>query len=128
MATTDYGSDISCVSDLDPNLTVVSGPLGVIQAVVRRLQTPRGFLWYDKNYGTDLRAFLNGKPSKFRIAQAIESEALKEERVQRADATVTITTDAITVELALTLAEGTFDLTISVTALTVELISFAQAA
>lgn len=125
---TDYGSDFSCVSDLDPKLSVVSGPLVVAQAIVRRLQTPRGGLWYDLSYGTNVRQWLNGSTSKVRVASAIEAEARKDERVSAARATVTFSQSSMDIRLLITLAEGPFELTIGVNDLTVDLISFQAAA
>ncbi len=120
----EYGVDFHCVDDFDANLSTVSGPLVVIEAVVRRLQTPRGGLWYDRDYGTDLRAFLNGSRSRFRVASAVEQEARKDERVEAAEADVTFTDATMRVDLSLTLEDGVFDLVLNVSALTVELVTF----
>ncbi len=128
MATTDYGSDFSCITDLDAKLSTVSGPLVVGQAILRRYITPRGGLWYDPEYGTDLRQFLNGARSRFAVARACELEALKDDRVQQASAEVEITRDTMTIVVRLTLADGPFALTVSVSSLTVEMIEFSQAA
>lgn len=129
MATTDYGSDFSLVTDLDSNLSTVSGPMVVVQAIVRRLQTPRGKLFYDSSYGHDLRQYINGNTPKSQIRQAVVRECLKDERVDRATAQVTLTGDTMSVVIRLTLVEGeVFTLTIGVDALTVELITFDQAA
>lgn len=98
----------------------------VVQAVARRLQTPRGGLWYDPDYGTDLRQYLNGARSRFRVSRDVENEALKDERVLAASASVTFASQTMTVVLALTLATGVFTLTILVTELTVALVNFSQ--
>lgn len=123
----DFGSDFHLVDDLDPQLSTVSGPMVVVEAVVRRLQTPRGGLWYDPAYGTDLRQYLNGVVPRFRVASDVEEEARKDERVQAARATVTFSGETMTVVLTLELADGPFALTIGVDALTVKLIDFSQA-
>jgi len=126
---TDYGQDFTCIEDVDARLSVTSGPLLVAQAVVRRLETPRGGLWYSPNYGTDLRQFINGHATVFRVARAIEQEALKDERVESAKAVVTITNNRrIDATLTLELADGPFRLVVAVDELTVELIDFRQAA
>lgn len=89
---TDYGTDISCVTDLDWRLSLVSGREGLAQAAARRLGTPRGQLFYDRDYGRDLRG-MSGKAlvSKQAEAAMAEQELLKDERI--ADASVTFDTD-----------------------------------
>ena len=51
-----YGSDISGAADLDPDMAEVDGfsTLALAQALVRRLDTPRGTLLDDGNYGMGL--------------------------------------------------------------------------
>jgi hypothetical protein len=80
------GVDVSCYPDLDPLGTLVSGNTALAQAIARRLTTPRGGLFYDTNYGTDLRLYLNEgmtNEAQSRIKAAIESECAKDERVSR---------------------------------------------
>lgn len=100
----------------------------MIQAVARRLETPRGGLFYDEEYGTDLRAYVNSNAGPLEIARAAELEAMKDERVLAADATVNRSGQSITVTMKLTLADGPFDLTLDVSDLTVDLITFNAAA
>jgi hypothetical protein len=123
---TEYGSDFSVVEDFGATMSVVTGPIVVAQAVARRLQTPRGGLWYDPNYGTDMRQFVNGHATAFQIATAIESEALKDERVERASAEVAITQDRVVAVVTLQLADGPFTLTVTASELTVEMTDFRQ--
>jgi len=54
-----FGTDISTFPDLDPAFTVISGPRVVIEALARRLTTPRGSLVSDPDYGFDLRQLLH---------------------------------------------------------------------
>jgi len=115
----DFGSDLSCVSDLDPALISVSGDLVVGQAVARRLVTARATLVEDPNYGFDLRRYLNddlGPADIARITAGVQAEALKDERVLAVVATVTLTLNILTIGLALTTANGPFDLVIAVSA------------
>jgi hypothetical protein len=100
----------------------------VVEAVLRRLQTPRGGLWYDRDYGTDVRQFLNGSRSRFTVAAAVEAEALKDERIEEAGAEVTFTDRTLEIVLRIVTADGPFSLTVGVSELTVDLISFDQAA
>jgi phage baseplate assembly protein W len=121
----ELGSDISGVNDLDPNLTVVAGRRGLAEAVARRLGTMRGSLVGDPDYGTDLRLFLNAPAQGARVAAAVEAEALKEERLENAQAIVTFLpqSNTINVDLVLTDADGPFDLTLAVSAVSVELLT-----
>lgn len=56
-----YGSDISGAYDVDPNAREVNGltTLALAQALVRRLDCPRGALPDDGDYGIDLRSYCN---------------------------------------------------------------------
>lgn len=56
-----HGSDISGDTDLDPTMAEVDpfATLGLAQALVRRLDCPRGQLADDPNYGLGLRQKLN---------------------------------------------------------------------
>jgi len=91
----EYGTDISCVLDADANLTEVDpfSPVGIGQALLRRLITPRGTLPDDRDYGLDVRAYCNrGVPvNELRdVGGAIRLEITKDDRI--ADATVSVTT------------------------------------
>lgn len=96
----DYGSDFSCVDDLDANLSQVSGDLGLVQAVARRWLCPAGGLWYDPTYGYGLLRHVGVSAPRLRaIAGGLTAEALKDERVLRCDAfpTFDATTRTITI-------------------------------
>lgn len=125
----DLGTDISCVDDLAPSFATVSGTLALSQAIARRLITPRGGLFYDEDYGIDLRAYLNagiarGTGFAFRLGAQIEAECLKDERVETVAAAVTFddANEKLTVALNGVASTGPFRLTLSVTSLTVELL------
>jgi hypothetical protein len=98
-----YGSDFNAVSDLDSNLSVVEGPLTLLQNCARRLQTSRGSLWYDPNYGTNINMFVADvgiDPDT--IAGIIRDEVLKDERAENAIVNVS----------AIVEGRQTFDITI----------------
>ncbi len=122
----DFGSDFSGVDDLDANLTMVSGRTCLLQAILRRISTPRGALWYAPDYGTDIGAFLNTSTDTRVIQQAIESEILNDERVDDCRATVTLSETAdpssggrtMTIELSLETGNGPFEFTVSISSLT----------
>lgn len=121
----DLGIDIHCVDDIDPNFALVSGQKVLAQALARRLITPRGTLLEDPEYGFDLRAFLNDTHSAFRVESGIESELLKDERVDDVSATTTYDelSGRLTVEARVTSSEGPFDFILGVTDVTVELVT-----
>src|SRR5882724_5139925 len=95
---TSFGLDWSCVSDLDPRGATVTGFRIIGEAIARRLQTPRGGLLDDPNYGYDLVGELNddmGAGDTGRIAASVTAECLKDQRVTAATVTVTFVTSGV---------------------------------
>jgi len=82
------GVDFACVDDLDANLSLVEGRTALAQSTARRIITPRGGLYYDPNYGTDIRGRLHRPFPAALTARLVEQEALKDERVENAGASV----------------------------------------
>jgi phage baseplate assembly protein W len=122
------GTDISCYPDLDAAETLVSGRTALAQAIARRLTTGRGSLFYDGNYGTDLRSYLSEgftSDGPGRVRAAIEAECRKDERVSGVTADVTFNSAAqsLKVSISLDTGEGPFSLTLSVTSLTLDLLT-----
>lgn len=122
-----FGSDISCVAGLDPNFTLTSGAACVAQAIARRLTTPRGGLFYDPNYGTDVREILAAKIDRRRLEDwraRIETEVRKDDRVASVSASLVYlpATGILTIRIDGTLGTGPFTLTLAVTDLSVEII------
>jgi hypothetical protein len=126
MATVDYGTDVFCVTDLDPSFRLVSGQQTTGQAVARRLITERGTLLDDPNYGTDLRKYL-GEPKSAsvlaRCSSDAEREALQDERVESAAAESTYVGDDLKVSVELTTAEGAFELVLGINAVSATLLT-----
>ena len=126
MATPDYGTDVSCITDLDPSFRLVSGQLSVGQAVARRLITERGTLIDDPNYGTDLRKYL-GEPKSAsvlsRCSSDAEREAMQDERVQSASAESFYVGDDLKVSVEVETAEGVFELVLAINAVSVTLLT-----
>ncbi len=88
-----YGSDISGTDDLDPTMAEVDGftTLALAQAIVRRLDCPRGGLPDDKDYGIDVRSYLNRGVTAQEIrelAGQIRAEVLEDDRVDTLTVTV----------------------------------------
>ena len=131
MADADYGNDIGFSLDLDPLFLLASGPVIVAQALARRFETPRGSLFYDPEYGMDLREFLNeslADSDLLVIQTAVAAEARRDERVNSCSATVTLDrlSQTLTVKLALVLSTGPFTLVMTVDSASVKLAEVAQ--
>lgn len=121
----DFGTDLSFFPDLDPGFGVVSGADCLGQALARRLETPRGGLWYDADYGTDIRDRLNDAATQagwHALQSDIEGECEKDERVRHASATVTLDTasSTLTVSISCDTADGPFVFVLSADALSVQ--------
>lgn len=126
-AEVDFGTDISFLDDLDPLFGLVSGTDNLGQALVHRLSTPRESLPWDKNYGTDLRGYVNETmtPAKLAAAKAdAQAECIKDERVLACLATVNFDTQAksLLVQLVVQTSAGPFAFVLAVTDVTVELL------
>lgn len=88
-----YGTDLSCVTDLSPTLAEVDpeSPTAIVEAVIRRFITPRGGLEDDRDYGLDLRAYCNrGVTARDlrALSGVLRAEALKDDRVSDAQVTL----------------------------------------
>ncbi len=123
----DYGTDLDCVTDIASDGRTVTGRMVVAQAIARRWSTPRGRLIGDPNYGFDLTQFLNADMSPRDLAAmraGAEAEALKDERVERCDVTASIDSDGVmTIIGSLSDADGPFELTVSVSSVSLQLLS-----
>jgi len=99
----------------------------VTEAILRRLQTPRGSLFYSPSYGTDVRLYVGDAFSAtrvFALQAAIESESLQDERVLTAQAQVAFNQQTQTLILHIngTTADGNFTLVLGVTAMTLTIL------
>lgn len=110
--------------DLDPLFGFVEGRAALAQAIALRLDTPHGGLWYDLDYGCNLKRWLNATldaSELFRMQQAVMAECMKDERVLACDARVTLDAQAgrLRVSLALTDDDGPFALELDVSSVRV---------
>jgi phage baseplate assembly protein W len=124
----DSGVDLDCILDVGQSLALARGLRNLGNALVRRLVTPRGGLFYDPNYGLDVRAFLNAGMTPQQLAQVqadIASEVSKDERIENPEVTVVSNTQTATMAITIVceLAEGPFRFLVAVNALTVELLN-----
>lgn len=104
---TDLGTDIDCADDHGMSFGVATGRKNLANALARRLMTPRGGLFYDPDYGLDVRAYLNAAITDAKLAelaQAIEAECRKDPRVQDVSAAVSVDRTSVTRGLKLKLA------------------------
>lgn len=129
--TTDFGYDTSCLNGLNTG-RFASGVRLVAEAAYRRLITPRGLLQGgddEANYGLDLADLIGAVMTPSQIAAIpgqIESELLKDERIETVTATVTSVQTGpgvtLTILVDASTAEGPFSLDLSVSQVTVELL------
>jgi len=81
-----FGSDIAGAADLDPNMRETNGltTFALAEAIVRRLDCPRGALPDDKDYGIDLRSYVNRGVTAQDVRSLggqIRSELSKDDRI-----------------------------------------------
>jgi len=126
----DLGTDLSCVSDCTPDFAEATGRLCLAQAVARRLLTPRGGLVDDPNYGFDLTGYVNDDVSTAdlaRIQANTEAECLKDERVEAADVTLSVSTAGLMIgKIILTDSVGPFTLVLSIDEVTVSILKVGE--
>lgn len=93
----DFGSDFSGFTDIDENWSFISGDFSapkpnsataLTQALARRLTTPNGALWYDPNYGYDLRELVSSTRAPESVEARIEAECRKDRRVDDCNCSV----------------------------------------
>lgn len=125
---TDYGSDLSCSTDLDGLLRLVTGNQLMEEVCVRRLYCAAGALLSDPTDNTlDARDFLSQDigPGDITRIQGLCAQALMgDDRILSASVIATFNSSlkALTLVINAVGANGPFTLTLSVTALTVELL------
>jgi hypothetical protein len=130
LAVDDLGTDIALLDDIGLRWRLVSGQANLAMAIVRRLSTPRGSLYYAPSYGFSLLDALNGSFTRAQRSQlqgAIVTEVEKDQRVASCVCDVTFGQDTLTVSLVIQSALGPFDLVLGVDGLTVEILNAGQA-
>lgn len=121
---TDFGTDITAIPALSFEQKTGIANLG--EAMARRFQTPPGGLFYDEEYGRDLRELVNRRFTDDMIheeAAGIAAEAEKDARILAADASLERMGDRdYKLTLTLDTAEGPFALVMAIGAVTVEVL------
>lgn len=124
MSTSSLGTDISCIDDFDAGMSLVSGTVMLGQALLRRLTTPAGGLWYDAEYGYDVRELVESSHDRASLARAearIVAQCRLDERVDAVRARLALVQDSLRLELDVECAEGPFRLVCDVTTAAVRL-------
>ncbi len=127
----DYGQDVSTFPDLDVTGRTISGARCVAECTLRRLTTEEGTLDYDRDFGRDIRDLLNAdvtpkeiRREEIRVANEIE----KDERVLRADVTMTLDEQkqTLTIRVGGELVDAeSFDFVLAITAVSAEILKAA---
>lgn len=108
-----FGTDLSARPDTAGVL--IDGPPNLIEALARRLQTPKGGLFYDPSYGSGLHDWLGEGISDDGAGAAVTVEIDLEEdpRVRSALVTVErVTLRSLSLRASVETASGPFDLLI----------------
>jgi hypothetical protein len=117
-----YGHDLSCLTDLDPAMLEVDGRMLLGQALARRLQTVRGTLIDDANYGFDLCGEIDDDlitRDIARITSQVDAEFVKDDRVLSSTSVGVFVSGALTLVCTIVDLIGPFKLTLVATSVTV---------
>jgi phage baseplate assembly protein W len=121
---TDFGTDLTALPELRFRLEEGLANLG--EALVRRLITPRGGLFYDPTYGWDLRRYINevlDEATEYEMKVLVEQELEKDPRVYRATVeSVAKDLRRIHLDVLVETAAGPFRLTLTVSDVSVEVL------
>lgn len=110
-----YGIDIYFDgSDVLPSLQLINTEIIVLQAIVRRLTTTRGRLFYDQDYGYNIIDALKAPINQTEIKNEIKNELLKDERVSNTDVSISLSSDILSVNIKVELDTGDFLLIFSI--------------
>lgn len=128
---TDFGTDVALLTNLSPVWGLASGPTNLAYSQLRRLTTPAGALdeIEDEPFDSiDLRGYLNARLDRARLSNLksrIETVCEADPRVESCEATLTfdLATKTLRIDIHEETAEGPFDLAMSASAVTVDILS-----
>jgi hypothetical protein len=121
--TTDYGSDISGIDDVDSELSFVDGLRAFAEALCRRLGSVPGTLEDDPTHGYDLTLLVGDVIDPSEEESKIVEQMFYDDRTAAATAQVTQLQSSLEVKIFVEASGGeTFTMTLAVTALRVEMI------
>jgi len=115
--TVDFGTDLSCQQDFTPLMTSVSGVMCLIEALIRRLETPRGTLIGDSDYGYYVTGEIDDDVDQAdiaRIAALIDAEFLKDQRVLATATAASFASGVLITTSKITTAAGPFSLVLTI--------------
>jgi hypothetical protein len=121
------GVDVDVVTDASSDWKLARGRRNFANAIARRLSTPRGGLFYDPDYGLDLREYLNIGVTSVEIANLPGEIALEVKKDPRAQ-TVAVRMrhyrpqERLTIDITIGPGVGPFRLIVSADEVTVELL------
>lgn len=121
------GTDFALLDDFPAGFELVTGRRNLAYACARRLDTERGSLIRDPNYGTNMRDEINAEsdPNDLRrIESKVRAELLKDERVEDVEviAEYNFGLQALSLSITIEDAEGPFTFVLSISTLTIELL------
>jgi hypothetical protein len=107
----EFGLDTSAVDTLDLVGELIDDALALVQACGRRLITPRGALWYDPNYGTDVRQFIADVVPEGLVESAVINELFKEEAVDAVTCKATRVADSLSLKISIVASDVNLEFT-----------------
>ena len=123
----DFGTALSCVSDIASDGRMVSGFRVVGESIARRWMTPRGRLIGYPEYGFDVTAYVNcdvDTQNLTKLHTGAEAEAVKDERVESCSVSTSLAKDGtLTLTGIIYTSKGPFTLVCKASELTLELLS-----
>ena len=129
---TDLGTDIALLEDIGLRWNLATGQANLAMAIVRRLSTARGSLYYAPSYGFSLLDNLEGSLSggdQSSLKGSIQAECEKDPRVEAAavDVRIDAANGTLVVNIVISTATGPFQLVLRVSALSVTILNAGQA-
>lgn len=126
---TELGSDFDRTDgDLTPDMRLLESPtdqgIAFMQSQSERLLTKRGALWYDRDYGLDVRRYIADDENPAVASNAINRELLKDERCARCPTLITVSGSSWNIVTSPATKDGQiYDLTFAVSASKIELLT-----
>lgn len=130
--TVSFGGDANDLpdGDMDPSARDLDETdiTVVIQAIVRRLTTELGGLWYDLTYGENVRLLLSHEESPGdieNVRQSIAAQCLLDERIDHADCVIETfpSENRATVTVTCVTGLGPFTLSLAITEVSVTVLN-----
>lgn len=104
---TDIAWDAATGDVANSHFSLASGLENLLNALARRLSTPRGSLFYDQSYGYDLEQFVNSDVDADllqEIRAGVREECLKDERVLDCHVAVSYAPDTTTTRVVVSVS------------------------